>query len=273
VPYTILALLVTIEGKRVVLEGNNQLSSAHDYKRGHVNVLNAWTFKDAEEIPRVDAETGLFNARIAWEGNREGDGGIFCATVCPKTYGMATRLRTAQWGDEMPLDGSRTCEIVPNPMDRINAFRLSIPENAQAVPCKGANPLDCQTQLYFSSAFDRTFVFRPHSACQAYIRTFPALWTLEKITFIPGASSDSTFDFDATEKHPNPFDLSTILETRDLDEALFSVLAINDRRMDYQVDRAYFFYDHREKNRFAWWYVHVLTPIRLKWWAFRYRHE
>jgi hypothetical protein len=63
VPYTIPALLVTIEGKRVVLEGNNQLYSAHDYKRGRVNVLNAWTFKDAEEIPRLDAETGLFDAR------------------------------------------------------------------------------------------------------------------------------------------------------------------------------------------------------------------
>jgi hypothetical protein len=210
---------------------------------------------------------------MAWEGNHQGDGGIFCATVCPSTYGMATRLRTAQWGDIMPLDGSRTCEIVPNPIDRINAFRLSIPENTQAVLCKGVNPLDVQTQLYFGSAFDERFLFRPHSACQTYIHTSPALWTFENISFIPGASFYSTPCFDAIEKHQNPFDLSTILETRDLDEALNSVLAIHDQRVGYQVDRAYFFYDHREKNPFAWWYVHVLTPIRLKWWALRYRHK
>jgi hypothetical protein len=183
---------------------------------------------------------------------------------------MAARLRTAQWGDMMPLDGSPTCQIVPNPIDLIDAFSISIPENTQAIPCKSANPFDVQTQLFFGSAFDKRFVFRPHSACQAYIRIFPALWTLQDVTFIPGASFTSETCINATEKQQQPFDLSAILETHDLDEALFSVLAINDRRMDYQVSRANPFYDHRDKNPFEWWYRKVLVPIRLRWWAFRY---
>lgn len=273
-PYTIPALLVTIDGKKVVLEGNSQLYSArHNPKSGRVNVLNAWTFKDAEEIPGLDAETGLFHARMAWEANHQGGSGIFCATVCPSTYGMAARLRTAQWGDMMPLDGSRTCQIVPSPIDpidRLDAFRLSIPENTQAIPCKGANPLDVETRLFFGSVFDKSFVFRPHSACQAYIRTFPTLWALENVTFIPGASFNSKACISTTEKPQIPFDLSAILETCDLDQALFSVLAINDRRMDYRVSQADLFYDHRDKNPFQWWHSKVLTPIRLRWWAFRY---
>jgi hypothetical protein len=120
VPYTIPALLVTIDDKWVVLEGNHQLYSArYSSKRGRLNFLNAWTFKDEEEILGVDVETGLFNARMAWEGSYEGDGGVFCATVCPSTYGMALRLRTAQWGDIIYDDPRR----MPDVSNRTQSYR------------------------------------------------------------------------------------------------------------------------------------------------------
>lgn len=136
------------------MEGNEKLYSArYSSRSGRQNALNAWTYNEINEIAEDEINSGFLSAKIAWEGVYHGSKGVYLGILSPKTYGCAVRLRTAQSGPEMPMNGSNRVEIIVSELETaVRTSRISIPATSTLTECDD-DPHNGPfvTPLYFGS--------------------------------------------------------------------------------------------------------------------------